>query len=352
VSRANLALGLGAWLAFTLVLYWLSSADSWQARADDALNGKRLATGPGSATALGAMPGLLPLLEPPRRPAPAAPPVVATTSSDDEPRAEEPGVDEPEDEELEPLATEQPPLVLRGVPLRTVVRGARRGTPMDPVFVRADEDAARKPRTEPSAAKPAPAAIAPAPIAPAPPATVPAPKPVEFPPAPWEVASVPRAKAPVPLAKPIEVARAAPAPTEIARAAPPPPPEPAPSPAPKPAPAPIADARGLTSCEAARDRQQQEIDLSRPRGPSRDGWQDRARELLADGSYFAHCGLSSKSALTLCTAVEQGKVIGVTVTTEPASRRVNACVRSAVAGLRFTASSEIEIFTTYFAPVR
>lgn len=382
IGRANVALGVGLWLAFTAVLYWLSSANGWQASADDALSGKRMARGSGSSTVLGAMPGLLPTLEPrpPRKSASPAP--IVTTSRDDEPAAalsltaavgadepereeserDDPERDDSERDELEPLrAEEQPPLVLRGVPLRTVVRGARRGTPMDPVFARADEAAAtaaaraRQPVPSPpapSTPSTTPSVAAATPSVPAELPSAPAPKPIEYPPAPWEVASLPRPKTATPLARPIE-APPAPPPREIARVErPSPPPEPAPAPKPAPAPARIADARGLPSCEAARERQRQEVDLSRARGPARDGWQDRARERLADGSYFTHCGLSARTALTLCTAVEQGRVVGVTVTTVPTSSRVNGCVRNAVAGLRFTASPEIDVFTTYFAPER
>jgi hypothetical protein len=375
LGRANVALGVGLWLAFTAMLYWLSSADGWQARADDALSGKRIAAGSGSRTMLGAMPGLLPTLEPrpPQKSASSAPIVITSssdtsssdtsssdTSSSDEPAAEERSAaesrtDEAEGDalsqasnELEPLrAEEQPPLVLRGVPLRTVVRGARRGTPMDPVFARADDAVASARRPEPRAPAPppsAPAAIASAPALP----SAPEPKPIEFPPAPWEVASLPKPKAATPLARPIQAPAPAPS-ASVERPSRPPEQAPAAKPA---APARSADARGLPTCEAARERQRQEIDLSRARGPGRDGWQDRAREQLADGSYFTHCALSARTALTLCTAVEQGRVVGVTVTTVPASSRVDACVRNAVAGLRFTASPEIDVFTTYFAPVR
>jgi hypothetical protein len=164
----------------------------------------------------------------------------------------------------------------------------------------------------------------------------------------------PIAAAPLPVAQPAPPF-AAPVPWRPAPAPEPPPSaEPAPAPiAPAPPPPRIADGRNLPGCEALRDRQNQNMDLTRPRAPTANpGWQERARALLADGRYLAHCGLGARSALTLCTAVEQGRVVGVSVTTDPASARVDACVRRAVAGLSFTPSAELEVFTTYFAPLR
>ncbi len=47
-------------------------------------------------------------------------------------------------------------------------------------------------------------------------------------------------------------------------------------------------------------------------------------------------------------AVQNGKVVGVTVTTEPRDARINACVRRAVTSLRFPRSPGLDVTRTRF----
>jgi hypothetical protein len=353
-TRANIAMAAGLWLSFTVFLYWLSTSEGWQARADDALSGK-LFSGPSGerAVALGAMPGAgfarspavaaepLAAAAPAATPAastPAAVPAAAAVSEAVAVAAPEPSA--ADGDELEPLPEQRPPLVMRGIPLLPVIRAERRGTPLDPVFARGKpEDGTRSQRPPKRATPPRPAAPpARAAVAAAPPSVVAKPAVAAAVKPPPRVAA-----APVPAPAPPVHDAPAPAP------APPAPAPPAPEP---PPPARIADSRALPGCEALRNRQTQEIDLTRARPPAQNDWQQRARALLADGAFFAHCGLGARTALTLCTAVERGSVVGVSVTTEPSSAQVNGCVRRAVSRLRFPSSPELEVFTTHFAPAR
>lgn len=107
----------------------------------------------------------------------------------------------------------------------------------------------------------------------------------------------------------------------------------------------------LPSCESAAASANESMDLSA--GP---GAPDVSREafasVLENGAYLASCGIASRTALVICAAVQDGKVVGVSVTSEPPDANVNACVRRAVAALRFPRSARLDVTRTRFAAAR
>jgi len=105
----------------------------------------------------------------------------------------------------------------------------------------------------------------------------------------------------------------------------------------------------LPSCESAAATANQAVDLRSARGAP-DLTRDAFAAVLENGSYLNRCEIPGRTALEICAAVQAGKVVGVSVTTAPPNAAINACVRRAVAGLRFPRNSQLDVTRTHFAP--
>jgi hypothetical protein len=167
--------------------------------------------------------------------------------------------------------------------------------------------------------------------------------------APREV-TAPRREAPPPVEND-EPVRSAPAPLEPRRE-----PEFFRDEAPSRAPEPIPPRReppptSLPSCEAAADSANQIIDMGAGRGAP-DLTRDAFAAVLENGSYLSACAIPARTALEVCAAVQGGKVVGVTVSSEPRDPAINACVRRAVAALRFPQNPRLDVTRTRFEPAR
>jgi hypothetical protein len=130
-------------------------------------------------------------------------------------------------------------------------------------------------------------------------------------------------------------------------------PDSAPGPAPEPS-APTAalapdspDYGGLPSCEAAAATAQQDVDFAH-----RDSTPDLSREAIArvldNGVWIARCDIPMSTAIELCVAIQNGKVIGVSVHSHPASAAINRCVKRRALGLHFPYSSRVDVAKTHF----
>jgi hypothetical protein len=103
----------------------------------------------------------------------------------------------------------------------------------------------------------------------------------------------------------------------------------------------------LPSCESAAAAGNQTVDLRSARGAP-DLTRDAFAGVLENGAYLNRCAIPPRTALEICAAVQDGKVVGVSVTTEPRNEAINGCVRRAVAGLRFPRSSQLDVTRTRF----
>jgi len=70
--------------------------------------------------------------------------------------------------------------------------------------------------------------------------------------------------------------------------------------------------------------------------------------VLNRGSYLGRCGVPSAMSVRICAAVQNGRAIGVTVTTKPASTRIERCVATAVRNLAFPSHPKLDVTTTVF----
>jgi hypothetical protein len=71
-------------------------------------------------------------------------------------------------------------------------------------------------------------------------------------------------------------------------------------------------------------------------------------DVLNYGSYFSHCPLEDKAEISICAAVQNGRALGVTVTTSPRLPEAEACIDRAVRGLHFRPHPKMEVARTFF----
>ena len=107
----------------------------------------------------------------------------------------------------------------------------------------------------------------------------------------------------------------------------------------------------LPSCESAAASNNESMDLRAARGAP-DLTRGAFAAVLENGAYLSRCAIPERTALEICAAVRDGKVVGVSATSSPRSPAINACVRRAVAGLRFPRSSRLDVTRTRFEPAR
>lgn len=109
--------------------------------------------------------------------------------------------------------------------------------------------------------------------------------------------------------------------------------------------------RPLTSCEAAVAHNNEQLEIGGPRGPA-DVTREAYASILQNGRFFADCRAPERTVIEICAAVKQGRAVGVTVVTNPASASLEACVRTRVAGLSFPSSERLDVTHTRFDSVK
>jgi len=107
----------------------------------------------------------------------------------------------------------------------------------------------------------------------------------------------------------------------------------------------------LPSCESAAAAANEIVDLGAARGAP-DLTRNAFASVLENGAYLGSCNVPARTALDICAAVQDGKVIGVSVVAEPSSAALSACVRRAVAALHFPQSARLDVTRTRFEPAR
>jgi len=119
----------------------------------------------------------------------------------------------------------------------------------------------------------------------------------------------------------------------------PPPPETAP------------DTRGPSvSCEAAMARNNEQLIIGAARGPA-DITRDAYASILQNGRYLSACSIPERTVFEICAAVKEGRAVGITVVSSPTSPALNACVRGAVARLKFPQNPRLDVTHTRFDAV-
>jgi hypothetical protein len=102
---------------------------------------------------------------------------------------------------------------------------------------------------------------------------------------------------------------------------------------------------GGMSCEGARAKYIEDYSKDAPPDLSAGAY----GAVLNKGTYLNGCGVPSSMAVTICAAVQNGRAVGVTVTTNPQNRGIASCIAGAVRGLPFPSHPRLDVTTTSFA---
>ena len=105
---------------------------------------------------------------------------------------------------------------------------------------------------------------------------------------------------------------------------------------------------GGMSCEGAAARYNEEYKMGGNNGPP-DLTAGAYGAVLNKGSYLNSCGVPPSMAVNICAAVQNGRAVGVTVTTDPPSPGIASCVAGQVRSMGFPAHPRLDVTRTSFA---
>jgi hypothetical protein len=103
---------------------------------------------------------------------------------------------------------------------------------------------------------------------------------------------------------------------------------------------------GGQSCEAAMDAYNEEKVMGQ-QGQA-DITAGQYGRVLNGGGYFSHCGVPLSMTVNICAAVQNGRAVGVTVSTRPNDAKKESCIASAVRGLSFPSHPKLDVTRTRF----
>jgi hypothetical protein len=106
---------------------------------------------------------------------------------------------------------------------------------------------------------------------------------------------------------------------------------------------------GGASCESAQAAYVEEYKIGQGSNMPADLTANAYGSVLNRGTYFGHCGVPSSMTVSICAAVQNGRAVGVSVSTTPRDGRISSCVSSAVRGLSFPSHPRLDVTRTTFA---
>jgi eukaryotic-like serine/threonine-protein kinase len=101
------------------------------------------------------------------------------------------------------------------------------------------------------------------------------------------------------------------------------------------------------SCEQAQSAYVEEMSIGGPRGQA-DLTAGAYGAVLNNGSYLGGCGVPDSMSVSICAAVQNGRAVGVTVSTNPRNPKVSSCVSGAVRRLSFPSHPKLDVTRTSF----
>lgn len=104
---------------------------------------------------------------------------------------------------------------------------------------------------------------------------------------------------------------------------------------------------GGMSCEAAQATYVEEMKIGE-KGKA-DLSVGQLGAVLNTGSYLNACGVPSSMSVSVCAAIQNGRAVGVTVTTKPRDGGKSACISSQIRRLNFPSNPKLDITRTSFA---
>ena len=104
---------------------------------------------------------------------------------------------------------------------------------------------------------------------------------------------------------------------------------------------------GGMSCEQARDRYVEEIKIGGGNVQA-DLTANQYASVLNHGSYITACGTPDSTKVNICAAVQNGRAVGVTVTTNPPSAPLANCIAGKIRAMSFPVHPKLDIVRTAF----
>jgi hypothetical protein len=69
---------------------------------------------------------------------------------------------------------------------------------------------------------------------------------------------------------------------------------------------------------------------------------------LNNGNYVVGCGAPFSMTVSICAAIQNGRAVGVTVTTDPPNAGVSSCISGRVRSMSFPSHSALDVTRTVF----
>jgi len=104
---------------------------------------------------------------------------------------------------------------------------------------------------------------------------------------------------------------------------------------------------GGMSCEGARARYVEEINIGGGKGQA-DLTAGQFAGVLNNGAYIVACGTPQSMHVNVCAAVQNGRAVGVTVTTDPPNGGIAGCIASRIRSMSFPSNPKLDVATTRF----
>lgn len=101
---------------------------------------------------------------------------------------------------------------------------------------------------------------------------------------------------------------------------------------------------GGMSCEGAKAKYIEDYDKGAPPDLTAGSYGN----VLNKGTYLNACGVPNSMSVNICAAVQNGRAVGVTVTTNPPNKGIASCVSGAVRSLSFPSHPRLDITNTSF----
>jgi hypothetical protein len=106
--------------------------------------------------------------------------------------------------------------------------------------------------------------------------------------------------------------------------------------------------KGGTSCEAAIAAYTEQYNIGSDKKVPADLTANQYGAVLNRGTYLLPCGVPRSMRVSICAAVQNGRAVGVTVTTNPPQPGVASCVAGQVRGMSFPGHPRLDVTRTTF----
>lgn len=109
----------------------------------------------------------------------------------------------------------------------------------------------------------------------------------------------------------------------------------------------IPQLSGGMSCEAAQNAYVEEMKIG-AKGGQADLTAGQFQAILGHGAYLNSCGVPDSMGVNVCAAIQNGRAVGVTVTTTPRNPQIQSCIASRVRAMSFPSHPKLDITRTKF----